>query len=241
MVGSQIRFPYRIRFDLGLLGGGVGSRDSKKRPVESKAEMATPILWFLDQSHIIVTAVTGGTFLYTRSAPVAYFIIGSLVTNFAAKGIKLLLRQPRPVASKLSSSSLSAVPSTAPSDTHPSRKAIARLRTKQKKTYGMPSTHSTTVSFFMVYIVLALSSSNTPSRVGRYKGWYMLGTVIWGCAIIFSRVYLGYHTYPQILVGSGLGLLSAISWMQLWERAVQGEMEGRLQSLIDWGFSLTGL
>lgn len=48
---------------------------------------------------------------------------------------------------------------------------------------------------------------------------------------IWSRVELGYHTYPQCYGGIGLGTLLAIAWRVMWEK--NGWLGDGLQRLID--------
>ncbi|KIJ17417.1 hypothetical protein PAXINDRAFT_131220 [Paxillus involutus ATCC 200175] len=55
-------------------------------------------LWlrFLDETSKIVTALTAGVCLYTRSAGVIYFAAGSLACALSAKLVKMAIRQERP-------------------------------------------------------------------------------------------------------------------------------------------------
>lgn len=128
-----------------------------------------------------MTGATALTFLYTRSAHVGYFIVGALTFNTAAKGLKKVIRQERPVV------------------------AVAGAP-KVKQTYGMPSTHSTSIAFFMTYILLTSEPLSFRS----------LATLVWGGAIMWSRVHLGYHTKEQVLVGAMIGLFGGLVWRWAW-------------------------
>lgn len=50
------------------------------------------------QTNAVVTGLTAGFLLYTRSSAVAYFAAGAVVCSLTVKTIKRLVRQPRPVA-----------------------------------------------------------------------------------------------------------------------------------------------
>lgn len=94
-----------------------------------------------------------------------------------AKGIKRIIRQPRPTLV-----------------THTGR---------PKKTYGMPSTHSTALTFFYTYLVPLFPAWRIPLAVA-----WILG--------LWSRHELGYHTYTQITVGALIGVVAAVGWYTVW-------------------------
>lgn len=118
--------------------------------------------------------------------------------------IKRIVRLPRPAAPP-------------PTSTRPAP-------VRPKKTYGMPSTHSTALTFFMVYI-FPLLPRLLPTT--EYPAWILpvsqvgLGGV-WAAGL-WSRRELGYHTAPQILVGGLLGGVMALAWKGLW---VVGKQRG---------------
>lgn len=65
------------------------------RLISYQPEFARPDVRF--QTNRIVTALTAGFLLYTRSVGVAYFTTGALVCSLTVKVIKRCLRQPRPL------------------------------------------------------------------------------------------------------------------------------------------------
>lgn len=69
-------------------------------------------LWLLKHTQSIVTTATAISILHLRTSHALYFTVGSLATSFTAKGLKRVIKQPRPPGSRV------------------------------KKTSGMPSTHS---------------------------------------------------------------------------------------------------
>ncbi|GAA5974637.1 hypothetical protein JCM5350_001229 [Sporobolomyces pararoseus] len=85
-------------------------------------------LWLstLQHTQSIVTTMTVFFVLRIRTVHAVYFGVGTLVAAFSAKVLKKFIKQPRPAGSK-----------------------------KYEKTYGMPSTHSSSISFFGVYLSLS--------------------------------------------------------------------------------------
>ncbi|TFK42598.1 phosphatidic acid phosphatase type 2/haloperoxidase [Crucibulum laeve] len=165
----------------------------------SPADQLLPgILRFLDHTNLTVTTLTACFVLYTRSAGVAYFTGGAVLCSFTVKLLKKVIRQPRPVVTS-----------------HTGRRTL---------TYGMPSTHSATITFFATYILLActylsvhpsLPQSNWISRL-----FPPLITIPWATAIVMSRVWLGHHTWRQVVVGMSYGATFAAGWFALWTRSL---------------------
>lgn len=103
----------------------------------------------------------------------------------------------------------------------------------------MPSSHAQFVAFWSVSLALFLLVRHQPRNVAAVAGkngtaggkpkrrgepgsdrpWSfleragvsVLGLVVAG-AVAWSRIYLGYHTERQVLVGSGAGVASALAW-----------------------------
>ena len=98
-----------------------------------------------------------------------------------AKGIKLLIRQPRP----------------------PPAPSTASYSRRPKKTFGMPSTHSTALTFFWAYLAPLCPT------------WCIPLTIAWLLGL-WSRRELGYHTAAQIAVGTAIGIAAALAWHQIW-------------------------
>ncbi|GAA6031063.1 hypothetical protein JCM8097_003986 [Rhodosporidiobolus ruineniae] len=83
-------------------------------------------LYVLQNTQFVVTTLTSYFILRIRTAHSLYFGAGTLVAAFSAKILKRFIRQPRPVGAK-----------------------------KYEKTYGMPSTHSSSIAFFGTYLSLS--------------------------------------------------------------------------------------
>ncbi|GAK61920.1 uncharacterized protein PAN0_001c0115 [Moesziomyces antarcticus] len=170
-------------------GGAPDKRDAPR-------EQLSTGLWLLKHTQGIVTTATALGILHLRTSHVLYFTIGSLATSFTAKGLKRVIKQPRPPGSRV------------------------------KKTSGMPSTHSATISFMGTYIVLSslllplhpslvLDRTSTQSDQ-MVRIWLALLGVAAPVLVMWSRVRLGVHTRAQTLVGAALGVAKAIIWFTLW-------------------------
>ncbi|KAM9879254.1 hypothetical protein BJF96_g1469 [Verticillium dahliae] len=113
-----------------------------------------------------------------------------------------------------------------------------RPRRIHGKGYGMPSSHAQFVAFWALYLVLFLfvrhrgpparqtaadgaSSSSSGNRSSPYRSRALsraeravaaLVAVATAAAVAWSRVYLGYHTTKQVLVGLTAGAACAVAW-----------------------------
>ncbi|KAI5476007.1 dolichyldiphosphatase [Pseudohyphozyma bogoriensis] len=168
------------------------------------------LMSLLQNTQFVVTSLTILALLRIRSAHSLWFGAGTLVAAFTAKFLKLFIKQPRPVGAK-----------------------------KYERTYGMPSTHSSSIAFFGAYLALSTAllplhpriASLNPAQEqimslvddqvgavlakttrGVIAAWWVIaaGTVCW------SRVKLGHHTPAQVLAGASLGSVIAMMWLVLW-------------------------
>ncbi|KAG1741599.1 hypothetical protein EDB19DRAFT_1895041 [Suillus lakei] len=154
-------------------------------------------LWlkFLGETSKVVTVLTAVALLYTRSAGVAFFVTGALLCSKLAKIIKKAIRQERP--SQCS---------------------------ERKVSYGMPSSHASTCTFFAVYITFACLELPIHPTFPRFAVFAPVVVLPWTCMIAMSRVRLGHHTWPQIAAGTLLGVCCASFWFKLWVEDVAGIM-----------------
>ncbi|OBZ68370.1 hypothetical protein A0H81_11648 [Grifola frondosa] len=134
------------------------------------------ILYALDKTNVIVTTLTGCMVLYTRSTGVAYFAAGAVCCSLLVKLAKRFIRQPRPI----------------------------HIEGRQKKSYGMPSTHSAVISYYAAYVVLAcaylpIHPSLPVSPVSRILPLFIVPPL--SSVIAVSRIWLGHHTWPQVATG----------------------------------------
>ncbi|KAK8844579.1 hypothetical protein IAR55_006426 [Kwoniella newhampshirensis] len=155
------------------------------------SEYPSLLLYILDETHITVTLTTAFAILWTRDAHVVWFAIGALNSSLSAKVLKKFIRSPRP-------------PPPPPTSSKPSS-------IRPKRTYGMPSTHSTALTFYFSYLLPLFPHLPYPLLVGPLITSYWIGG-------LWSRKELGYHTWEQIGVGAGFGAILAIAWRGVWEQ-----------------------
>ncbi|KAI9060096.1 PAP2-domain-containing protein [Trametes sanguinea] len=168
--------------------------------------------WWLRALDQALTTLTACVLLYTRSAGVAYFVVGAVLCSITVKILKRCFRQPRPVT------------------------VIVNGR-RRKKSYGMPSTHSAVIMFFATYITLACAflpiHPSFPSSPALTRGMPPLVVVPLASTIAVSRIWLGHHTWPQVAAGCAYGLAVAPLWFVLWTKGLNEygqKAEGLLES-----------
>ncbi|KAH8099286.1 phosphatidic acid phosphatase type 2/haloperoxidase [Cristinia sonorae] len=145
-----------------------------------------------EETNVVVTALTACTILYTRSAAILYFAVGAVVCSRIVKLMKRAFRQPRP---------------------------INPLPGKQKKDFGMPSTHSAVIAYYATYTMLAAVSLPIHESLPQSQWTRIIPPLVivpWAASIAISRLWLGHHTVPQVLVGSIHGIVLAPLWLRLW-------------------------
>ncbi|XP_064985794.1 lipid phosphate phosphatase gamma-like [Musa acuminata AAA Group] len=78
--------------------------------------------------------------------------------------------------------------------------------------HGWPSSHSQFIFFFSTYFSLLCLINGV--GVSSPSSRRIIALLPWPSAFLTlnSRVYLGYHTVPQVLAGSTLGLLLGAGW-----------------------------
>lgn len=98
--------------------------------------------------------------------------------------------------------------------------------------YGMPSAHSQFMGFFFTYLTLRLWLQWR----GLTKSHRIVGTVALGSisfAVIFARVYLSYHSWAQVIVGSTIGAACGATFFMVGTLArVMGAMDWFLNSKV---------
>lgn len=157
-------------------------------------------IWCLENILQIVIFLTTSLLILTRSISILYFTIGMYVCGFGAKGLQILLRQPRPIGS-------------------------------DKSSYGMPSAHSSTVTYLAFYTLLSGISGELPDGIAILCDSTHLGGLVLSDEVIsilsytiaflvplvassvcWSRYYLSHHTTQQIWCGLLYGALFSIVW-----------------------------
>lgn len=110
-----------------------------------------------------------------------------------------------------------------------------RPELSKKKTYGMPSTHSSSISFFGVYLSLCISQLKPhprflPNLLSRrddtedlspFVRFVLTTAVLYGAAsVMWSRVRLTHHTPAQVVAGAAVGSSMAIACFILWQTVI---------------------
>ena len=81
--------------------------------------------------------------------------------------------------------------------------------------YGMPSSHAQMMAFFAVWIIYLLERKETKLLMRWENLIIHLSSVFLPLLVAVSRVYLGVHTYWQVIVGLLVGLTTGLLWVAL--------------------------
>lgn len=110
-----------------------------------------------------------------------------------------------------------------------------RPELSHKKTYGMPSTHSSSISFFGVYLSLCiaflkphprflphlLSRTEDSQDLSPLARLVLTSSVLYGTvSVMWSRVRLTYHTRAQVIAGAAVGSTIALACFALWQTKI---------------------
>ncbi|KAK0550051.1 hypothetical protein OC845_002855 [Tilletia horrida] len=159
-------------------------------PKWTKDKPAEPLPWHLTvlrHTDVIVIAATAVGVMHLRSSHALVYSLGSMATSFsgASKGLKRIIKQPRPEGSY------------------------------NKRTHGMPSTHSSSITFMGLQPPptsdLPTDASDLPVRLA-----YALASLSVPAVVMWSRVALGLHTPAQCAAGALLGTVNALSLFTSW-------------------------
>ena len=83
----------------------------------------------------------------------------------------------------------------------------------------MPSTHSAAITYFAVYIPLACAYLPRHPSLPDSEWTTALPPLVvipWAIAIVYSRIWLGHHTWPQCIAGCVYGAAFSFAWFRLW-------------------------
>lgn len=122
--------------------------------------------------------------LFRRELQTFFFAVGLLICETSNQVIKSIVREPRPITCGL---------------------------LEACESYGWPSGHSQFMVFFAIYLT-CLATFNF-----KFSADYVRKVTIglpWALAplVMYSRVYLGYHSVTQVLAGASLGVVLGSSW-----------------------------
>lgn len=122
-------------------------------------------------------------FLVTREIQPVITVAGHLVGEVLNKVMKHLLKLPRPEFHK-------------------------NFGGRRSLSYGMPSAHSQFMGFFATYFICVVLLQVPMARYKKAIACLALPAA--SICVAFSRVYLSYHTAPQVVVGLCIGVVSGL-------------------------------
>ncbi|RHZ83112.1 hypothetical protein Glove_99g359 [Diversispora epigaea] len=173
-------------------------------------------LVFLEHTRMWLTLLILTALSYIRDFHSIYSIAGGAAMTLIAKILKYIIRQPRPI-------------SPISPNNHANIKSKKTTK-NEKKSYGMPSAHSSITIYFATYISLQLFSSSLP-----YFTRLLLSIIIsiTALSVVWSRVRLGHHTKSQVIagviLGFSFGLIWDIWWWKEWNsRLIKLRLDGKL-------------
>uniref|UniRef100_A0A673TQW7 Dolichyldiphosphatase n=1 Tax=Suricata suricatta TaxID=37032 RepID=A0A673TQW7_SURSU len=172
------------------LTSGVSRSDASLEVQGFPGDLSGHLLAYLSLSPVFVIVGFVTLIIFKRELHTISFL-GGLVLNEGVNWlIKHVIQEPRPCGGP-----------------------HAAVGTK----YGMPSSHSQFMWFFSVYSFLFLYLRMHQTNNARFLDllWrhvLSLGLLTAAFLVSYSRVYLLYHTWSQVLCGGLAGSLMAIAW-----------------------------
>ena len=165
-------------------GGGVVAAASESRERRDKMASSNVFLECLNESTKFVVSATAMLFLlFHPTVETCWCLLGSIINSVNGKLLKRVLNHSRPNGAK-------------------------------KVDPGMPSSHATSLSYLSWYAALAFAfEPNAFGLATHVTRAFAIGVVSLGAFLAYLRVKLGFHTWPQVLVGYGLGSSTASLWI----------------------------
>ncbi|XP_047740607.1 dolichyldiphosphatase 1-like, partial [Hyalella azteca] len=125
--------------------------------------------------------------LFRRDLHTISFFIGNMVCEAVNMIFKYIIKEPRPF-----------------------------VRPFQYTDYGMPSSHSQMVWFFALYatffVLFRLHHNRESIFEAIWKASIIAAVFCIASVVVYSRVYLLYHSWAQVIVGSVLGAVLGVGW-----------------------------
>ena len=163
---------------------------SKKKSPKQKKELPKDVVFeYLNESTKFVVSATAMVFLmFHPTVETCWCLLGSIVNSVNGKLLKRMLNHSRPDGAK-------------------------------KVDPGMPSSHATSLSYLSWYAALAFAfEPNAFGLATTVTRTLAFGLVSLGAFLAYLRVKLGFHTWPQVYVGYGLGSSTAFVWILFGKR-----------------------
>ena len=165
-------------------GGSVVAAASESRERRDEMMSSNVFLECLNESTKFVVSATAMLFLlFHPTVETCWCLLGSIVNSVNGKLLKRVLNHSRPNGAK-------------------------------KVDPGMPSSHATSLSYLSWYAALAFAfEPNAFGLATHVTRAFAISVVSLGAFLAYLRVKLGFHTWPQVLVGYGLGSSTASLWI----------------------------
>ena len=160
-------------------------KSKKKSPKQPKVPKLEDVVFeYLNESTKFVVSATAMVFLmFHPTVETCWCLLGSIVNSVNGKLLKRMLNHSRPDGAK-------------------------------KVDPGMPSSHATSLSYLSWYAALAFAfEPNAFGLATTVTRTLAFGLVSLGAFLAYLRVKLGFHTWPQVYVGYGLGSSTALVWI----------------------------
>jgi len=165
-------------------------KSKKKSPKQPKVPKLEDVVFeYLNESTKFVVSATAMVFLvFHPTVETCWCLLGSIVNSVNGKLLKRMLNHSRPDGAK-------------------------------KVDPGMPSSHATSLSYLSWYAALAFAfEPNAFGLATTVTRTLAFGLVSLGAFLAYLRVKLGFHTWPQVYVGYGLGSSTALVWILFGKR-----------------------
>lgn len=194
-------------------------------PPAARRPFVGSLLWLLDETNIVVTSTSFVWLVAAPSALKVWFLGGAVGAMLTGSSPALShrcflsspwltshsLANPTPLSPARPAKVLKHVIHEARPTTHRPSSTSARLLSSTPlaalPTYGMPSTHSTTISFYSASALLYLFPTQPV---------WAVGAAFFGALVAWSRVELGHHSWPQVGAGVLLGAVLAVGQWTCW-------------------------
>ena len=123
-------------------------------------------------------------FIFRRELQAMFFALGLLIAQFFSEFVKKSVKESRPLTCEA---------------------------LEMCDSHGWPSSHSVYMAFFSIYLtLLAFRRLTFSTSIGKL--FVMLLPWPFAVIVMYSRIYLGYHSLGQVIAGCCLGLILGLVW-----------------------------
>lgn len=123
-------------------------------------------------------------FIFRRELQAMFFALGLLIAQFFSEFVKKAVKESRPLTCEA---------------------------LEMCDSHGWPSSHSVYMTFFSIYITL-LAARRLTFSTSLGKAFTIILPWPFAAVVMYSRIYLGYHSPAQVVAGGCLGLILGSVW-----------------------------